>query len=74
MIYWLQIVIYAENARGRSKPLVIENQSVRDVPERRTERIIDGSLKVNSAAGTAVTPLASLHELALLHRVDISVV
>ena len=54
-----QIVLFAENAKGRSKPLVIETQPARDAVERRTERIIDGSLKASSAGGTAcsVTPL-----------------
>ena len=40
-----QILIYAKNAKGRSKPLVMETETLRDAAERRTEKVIDGSLK-----------------------------
>ncbi|XP_043234975.1 hemicentin-2-like [Amphibalanus amphitrite] len=48
-----QIILFAENAKGRSKPLVIDTHPARDAVERRTERIIDGSLKANAPGAAA---------------------
>ncbi|XP_037081011.1 synaptogenesis protein syg-2-like [Pollicipes pollicipes] len=52
-----QILIYAENAKGRSKPLVMETETLRDVAERRTEKVIDGSLKESFDDMLTVTPV-----------------
>ncbi|XP_037073059.1 kin of IRRE-like protein 1 [Pollicipes pollicipes] len=58
-----QIMIYAVNAKGRSKPMLMEPQPPRDAAERRTERVIDGSLKEQELPVLELVPPGTCHTI-----------